>query len=144
MPWIFVVTVVAVGGIAVALQGQALGVMEQRLGTLEATFITYASGGIAIAAATLAVRGFDVGAARQLPWWAWTAGLLGLVIISSIAFGAPRIGLVGTLTVLVVAQFAAAAMIDHFGWLGAAVRQLDPAKGTGLALMLIGSWLTLR
>ena len=46
--YITLITVAALGGIAVALQGQFMGMMDQRLGTKASVFITYASGGLVV------------------------------------------------------------------------------------------------
>ena len=37
-----------------------------------------------------------------------------------------------------------AALIDHFGVLGAATRPLDLSRMLGIALLLAGIWLTIR
>ena len=44
--YVTLITVAALGGIAVSLQGQLMGLMDQRLGTKASVFITYASGGL--------------------------------------------------------------------------------------------------
>jgi transporter family-2 protein len=139
-----VVLVAIAGGIAVALQGQALGVMEARAGTTASVFITYASGGLAIAALTVALRGAGLSEMRGAPWWVYVAGLMGLVIIGSIGYATARIGLFAGLSVLLVSQFATSAAIDHFGWLGAVQRPLDGGRLAGLALLIAGAWLIIR
>jgi bacterial/archaeal transporter family-2 protein len=35
-------------------------------------------------------------------------------------------------------------VLDHFGWLGAAVRPLDGPRALGLAVVMLGVWLTVR
>jgi transporter family-2 protein len=35
-------------------------------------------------------------------------------------------------------------LLDHFGWLGAAVRPLDPTRILGLVVLFIGVWLTVK
>jgi transporter family-2 protein len=56
----------------------------------------------------------------------------------------PRLGLVTAFTLLVAAQFIVGALLDHFGLLGAEVRELDPRKIAGMLIMLLGVWLTVR
>jgi len=51
---------------------------------------------------------------------------------------------VEALMTLTVAQFATAAVIDHFGVLGADVRPVDTTKLAGLLLLIAGTWLALR
>ena len=42
------------------------------------------------------------------------------------------------------AQLVTAALLDHFGLLGATVRLLDPGRLAGIAVLLLGTWLIMR
>ena len=139
-----VVLAAVVCGIAVAIQAQFTGTMQRQVGTLESTFITYFSGGLIIALVTLAFRGANLGAARSLPWYVWSAGVLGLVIIFTLSLSVGQIGLVPALVIITVSQFVVGAIINHFGLLGAAVNPIDLAKLVGLILLGIGTFLVLR
>ena len=139
-----VIGIAALAGLAAVFQAQAMGLMNTRLGTLAAVVITYGLGGTVAIAIALVTRSSGLSDWRTIPVWALGAGLAGLVIVGSIAFATPRIGLVATFTVLVVSQFAFAAVIDHFGWLGAEIRHLDLSRVTGIAVLLVGTWLILR
>lgn len=138
------ILVAAVGGVAVTLQAQFMGLMDRELGTLESMFITYGSGGALIVLAMLARRGGDLVDWRNVPWYALTTGLLGLVIVGTIGFSTPRLGLVPALTILVAAQFITGALMDHFGLLGAELRPLDPSRLAGIGTLLLGVWLVVR
>jgi bacterial/archaeal transporter family-2 protein len=141
---IFVILLAVVGGIAVTVQGQFMGSMTQILGTRESMFITYASGGIVVTLLLLASGPNHLASWRQVPWFAFTAGLLGLVIVGTVGYVVPRLGLAAGFTIIVTAQFAAAALIDHFGWFGAAVRPVDLPRLVGLGFLLVGVWLLNR
>ena len=136
--------IAALGGISVSLQAHFLGLMDKRVGTFESVFITYASGGLLIALMMALYRGHNLAAAQHLPWYVWTSGALGLVIVATIGYSAPRLGLVTALAIVVGAQFITGALIDQFGLFGADVRPLDALKLTGLGLIIVGIWLTLR
>lgn len=138
-----VVLAAIVCGIAVAIQAQFTGAMQRQVGTLESTFITYFSGGLIIALVTIA-RGGNLAAARSLPWYVWTAGLLGLVIIFTLSLSVGQMGLVPALVVITVSQFVVGAIINHFGLLGATVNPIDIPKIVGLALLGAGTFLVLR
>jgi transporter family-2 protein len=140
----WLVAVTAVGGIATALQAHFMGLMDRRLGTLESVFITYFGGGILIGLLMLAHRGGNLSAGVGAPWYAYSSGILGLVIVGTLAYSAPRLGLVAAFTVFVAAQFAMGALVDHFGWLGSAARPLTLSKLAGMAIVLAGVWLMLR
>jgi transporter family-2 protein len=140
----WLVMLAVAGGLAVTLQAQFMGVMTDRIGAIESIFITYGTGGVAIGLVMLAMRGGNLGAWSTVPWYVLTAGLLGLVIVGAIGYTVPRLGLVAALSLFILAQFAMAAVVDHFGLLGAEVRPLDVSRMVGLAALLIGSWLVLR
>lgn len=132
------------GGIATALQGQFMGLLSVAMGPLESVFITYASGTTVVAATMLAMKGGNLKAWPTVPWYALTSGLMGLVIIGSISYAVPRLGVVVGFTILVATQFLAGVMIDHYGWFGAVVRPMDISKVVGLGLMIAGVTLLVR
>jgi bacterial/archaeal transporter family-2 protein len=142
--YFFLVAIAAVGGVAVALQSQFMGLMDKAMGTLESVFVTYASGGILIAIVMLVHGGGNPTVWRTVPWYALTAGVIGLIIVGSIAYTVPRLGLVLAFTILVASQFLMAAVLDHFGLLGAPVRPLDLSRILGVAVLLVGIWLIMR
>jgi transporter family-2 protein len=133
-----------IGGIAVALQGHFIGIMDQRIGSKESVFITYASGGILAALIMIVSRGGHLNAWQNAPWYSFTAGALGLVIVGVIGYTVPRLGLTMAFTVLVASQLVVAVMLDHFGILGATVRTMDLPRITGLVFLILGVWLVLR
>ena len=142
-PILFILLAI-VGGAAGTLQANFMGVMDQNLGTVESMFITYGGGGLLIGLAMLFLRGGNLGAIVTLPWYALSAGILGLVVIGILGFAAPRIGLVPVMTLFVASQFVVGAVLDHFGLLGAEVRSLDLSRVSGLGVILLGIWLVIR
>lgn len=52
---------------------------------------------------------------RQVPWYAFSTGLLGLVIVGVIGYTAARLGVVVAFTVMLASQFLMAAFFDHYG-----------------------------
>jgi transporter family-2 protein len=138
------ILIAIIGGVAVTLQGQFMGLMDLNIGTKESVFVTYASGGILITAILLIARGGNLQAWRDVPWYAFTAGILGLIIVGAIGFVVPRLGLAPGFTIIVAAQFIAAALIDHFGLFGAAVRPIDLSRSLGLVILMVSVWLIMR
>jgi transporter family-2 protein len=138
------IIIAVIGGIAISLQGQFMGMMDQGIGTKESVFITYASGGVMISVFLLANRGGNLRAWHSVPWYALSAGLLGLLIVGTIGLVVPRLGLAPGFTLIVASQFIVAALIDHFGLLGAAVRPIDLSRALGLGVLLVGVWLIMR
>jgi transporter family-2 protein len=141
---LFVVVLIAVlGGLAGSLQSQFLGLMEQRAGTLASTFVTYAGGGVAITVLMLVLQGRRLTELKELPWWAFTAGLMGLVVVASLGISVARLGLGAGLTLFTGATLVLGALVEHFGWFGGA-RALDLGRLLGIALVVTGTWLVVR
>lgn len=141
--WILLL-VATIGGIAVTLQGSFMGTMTSHLGTLESTLITYGSGGLVIGLLMVLRGGGDFQNWRTVPPYAFTAGLLGLVIVGSIGFATARYGLILTFAILLVAQYASAAVIDHFGLFAVPMQPLTLQRLIGIVLLLFGAWLVMR
>jgi len=142
--FIYLVIIAAVGGIAVAVQGQLMGSIDKQVGTLESVFVTYGGGGFLIGIIMILLRGANLSGLSQLPWYTLLAGPMGLVLIAAIGYSVPRLGLVPAFTILVAAQFMAAALIDQFGLFGAEIRQINLSRVTGMLVMLVGIWLAMR
>lgn len=138
------VLVAIVGGVAVVLQAQFMGVLDQHIGTIESVFITYGSGGLLVGLTMLILRGGNLAAWRGVPPYMLLTGVLGLIIVSTIGYVTPRLGLVTAITILVTTQFVLGSLIDHFGWFGAEVRPFDFTKLLGVGILMLGVWLIIR
>ncbi len=135
MPSLFLLLLIAaLAGIAVAIQGQFMGTMDRLAGTATSVLITYGLGAI-IAAIVWLLKGRPLEGVKQIPWYAWSAGAFGLVIVAGIGYAAPRLGLARTLVVTVAAQLLAAMLID---------RQFDFTRVAGLALTVAGVWVVVQ
>ena len=142
--YLFVIGVAVMGGLAAVVQAQFNSIMNKGMGTLESVFITYGLGGVVVGLLMLAHRGGNLRAFVGLPWYVLLAGLCGLVIIGSISYTVPRLGLVTTFTVIVATQFILGSLFDHFGVLGMEIRPLTLQKISGILILLMGVWLVMR
>jgi transporter family-2 protein len=133
-----------VGGVAVVLQAQFMGVMDQQIGTIESMFITYGGGGLLVGLTMLLLRGGNLAEWRGVPPYVLITGILGLIIVGTIGYVTPRLGLVTAFTILIATQFVLGGVIDHFGWFGAEIRPLDPTKLLGVGVLMLGIWLIIR
>lgn len=138
------IVIAVIGGIAIALQAQLMGLLDKGIGTIEGVFLTYGSGGLLIALIMLLQRGGNLSAWQSVPWYAFSTGILGLIIVGAIGYSAPRLGLVTAFTIIVASQFIVGALLDHFGILGAATRPLELSRLIGMAVLLVGIWLIIR
>ncbi len=141
---IVLIIVAIIGGVAVTLQAQFMGTMDQSLGTVESVFITYGIGGLLVGVTMLFMRGGNLQAWRSVPPYALLSGVAGLIIVGSIGYVTPRLGLVATFTIFIAVQFISASVMDHFGLLGAAVRPIDLSTLVGMVVVLVGVWLIIR
>jgi transporter family-2 protein len=132
------------GGIAVGLQSPLASFISQRLGLFESVFIVHFGGAIFALIPLLLFGGGKLSQWRSLPWYALGAGVFGLVVIASISYTIPRVGVAAAITTIVAGQLLVGAVLDHFGLLGAAVRSFDPTRLFGMAVVLVGVWLTVR
>lgn len=133
-----------IGGIAAGLQAPFAGLMGQRLGNMESIFVTYGGGGLVIALIIMFAGGGNLGAWRNVPWYVFAAGPLGLVIVGSLSYTVPRLGAAAATTLFVTAWLIISALIDHFGLFGTPLRALGLLRVTGIAALLIGTWLIVR
>ncbi|MEM9774239.1 MAG: DMT family transporter [Chloroflexota bacterium] len=136
-----------IGGIAAGLQAPFTGVMGQRVGELGSVLFTYGLGAIVILVIVLgaaATGTADLSQWRTIPWWAFFAGPLGLVIIGSLAYAVPRVGATTATMLFLVGWLIFSAIVDHFGWFGTDPRPLDLQKSLGVLTLLLGGWLVLR
>lgn len=141
---VFIILIGLAGGIAVGLQSPLSSLMSQRIGTLESVFIVHIGGAVAALLPLLFYGGGKLSQWRSVPWYALVAGVFGLVVIGAVSYMIPRIGVAASIVTIVAGQILVGTLLDHFGLLGAAQRSLDPARLLGLAVVLLGVWLTVK
>jgi len=135
------VAIAVLGGTAVALQGQFMGMMDRKIGTSGALFVNYASGVLVAGIIILILQGGTLKNLVQVPWYALSAGLLGLVIAGSIGFTVPRLGLSAAFTIIVATQFLVALLLEHYGVFGEARRPIDQNRLAGVGGLILSVWL---
>jgi transporter family-2 protein len=131
-------------GIAVAIQ---TGVNSQlRHDTNNPIFTALISFGVGTVALVILYFGFfrqspafPIG--YQFEWWKFIGGLMGVFYITAVVIAAPRIGAANALGLIVMGQFIAAIIIDHFGWMGLPIKPVNWYRISGIALLLAGAYL---
>ena len=106
--------------------------------------IIHIGGAIAALLPLLYYGGGKLGHWRTVPWYALFAGIFGLVVIFSMSYMIPRIGVATALIILLAGQLLIGTILDHFGLLGAALRPLDITRIVGLGVVLVGVWLSVK
>ncbi|KGB83530.1 membrane protein [Rhodovulum sp. NI22] len=70
-------------------------------------------------------------------------GLIAFYVLS-ITWIAPSFGVGNAVFFVLLGQLISAATIDHFGLMGALPQPLSPTRATGIAVMAVGVFVTLR
>jgi transporter family-2 protein len=141
---LLIVLVGLAGGIAVGLQSPLASMITQRLGVFESIFIVHIGGALISVLPLLFFGGGKLSQWRNVPWYALGAGIFGLVVIAAISYMIPRVGVAASIITIVAGQLLVGTILDHFSLLGSMGRSLDPARVLGLAVVLIGVWLTVK
>ena len=132
------------GGIAVGLQGPMASMISQRLGIFESVFIVHVGGAVIALLPLLFYGGGKIMGWKQLPCYTLFAGAFGLIVISASSYMIPRVGVAAAIITVVAGQLLVSTILDHFALLGATGRPMDPGRAIGLAVVLIGVWLTVK
>lgn len=139
-----VVLIGLLGGAVAAVQSQMMGELEQRVGMVAGTAANFVVGAVAMALVLLVARGPSLGEWQRVPPYLFLAGVAGILIIGSIAFTVSRVGVLAGSMLLVTAQLTGGTIIDHFGWMGASVREITLSKLLGIMFLVLGARLVLR
>ena len=143
-PVVLIILIGLAGGAAVGLQSPLASMVSQRLGIFESVFIVHLGGAILALIPLLFMAGGKLSQWRSVPWYALLAGLFGLVVIAAISYMIPRVGVAASITVIVAGQLLVGLFLDHFGLLDASVRPVDATRVLGIAVVLVGVWLTVK
>jgi transporter family-2 protein len=142
-----VMTATALVGASLALQVGMAATMKGHVGSpMAAALVNFAVGTVFLFIAVAFGRGSLAGLAQigAAPWWAWCAGILGgLYITSSAAFG-PALGGATFLALIVAGQMVAALALDHCGLMGFPGRPLDAMRAAGALLVIAGMFILAR
>ena len=139
---VILVGIAIVGGFAVALQGQFMGQMDRNIGTAESVFITYCIGAVIACLMMLLLKGGALSTTfTAVQSYTFISGVLGLIIVASIGYTVPRLGVTTALTMVLIGQYFLAALIDNNGWFGTPIREIGFKQVSGLLVILAGAYL---
>jgi transporter family-2 protein len=140
------VALAVLAGLAGAVQAAVMGVLGERVGVFPALAF---SGIVAVVLAfslllvvKQSVRG--VGEVFHQPVWLWTGGALSVLIVLAITVAPPRIGIAGTIGIVIALNLAVGAVIDRFGLFGYDRITFGWPRIVGLVLLGAGAALSLH
>ena len=133
-----------IGGVAIGLQSPLASLLGQKLGILEGAFIIHFGGAIVALIPLLYLGGGKLSQWRSVPLYSLFSGALGLIVVAAFSYMIPRIGVAASVITVVTGQLIVASVLDHFGLVGASVRAFDATRIFGIALMMVGVWITVK
>lgn len=139
-----IIAIGLIGGIAIGMQAPMAAIMGQKLGPFESVLVVHVGGAIAVGLVLLFFASGRWDQWQEVPWWAWFAGAMGVIAVSSTVFMIPRIGVGAAIVLIVAGQLVIAAVIDHFGWMGVNTTPVTWQRTMGLGLVLLGAWFAVR
>jgi transporter family-2 protein len=142
-PIVLLALIGVLGGIAVGLQGPIGGAMSQRVGGASSSLVIHLGGAVCSLILLLGRGGEQMRHWRDLSWFMWGAGALGVVLYLTISVTFPRLGAAMAITCIIVGQLLAGVVLDHFG-LGGVARPLGLSRALGVGVVLTGAWLIYR
>jgi transporter family-2 protein len=140
-------TVLAVAaGLAGSVQIAVMSRLGERIGVLQAlgfaALLTAVLAFVFLIVARRSVAGYAH--AMHQPWWVLSGGVLSLLIVFTITYAGPRIGVAATVGILIAGQLVMGAAIDRFGLFGSQRIGLHWPRLLGIALLAVGAALSLR
>jgi len=134
-------------GVAIGLQGTLNSWSGRIVGSVSTGLLVNITGGLValmIAAAfTLSRSGVHWETIRPAAPFILVSGVLGIGIISGIAYSLSRIGIAAGLSVIILGQMLIAALVDSLGWESSEQIPFSVARLAGLVLLMSGTWLLL-
>ena len=142
-----IATVLAVAaGLAGSIQVALMSRLGERISVVGAlAFSTALTAGIAFVV-LLAAQGSlgAFGRAVHQPWWMLLGGVMGLIIVFTVTYSGPRIGVAATVGILIAGQLVMGAAIDRWGLFGSDRIALHWPRLLGIALLAAGAALSLK
>ena len=90
------------------------------------------------------MKGGSLASWKILPWYVFLAGVLGVIFISAFTFLIPKIGVASAIILTVAGQLTVAALLDHYALLGVEARPVSWQRVSGLTIVFLGIWQTIR
>jgi bacterial/archaeal transporter family-2 protein len=133
-------------GLAGSVQVALMSRLGERIGVFQALAFSTLLTAVLAFGILLATRRSAAGYERALhqPWWMLLGGVMGLLIVFTVTYAGPRIGVAATVGILIAGQLAMGAAIDRWGLFGSARIALHWPRLLGIALLAVGAALSLK
>jgi transporter family-2 protein len=130
----------------VATQAPVNARLSHAIGRLPAASVSFVIGTVVLVGLAVAVGGGygKLGAARHVPWWALTGGLLGAAYVTCVLITVQTLGAGGVTAATIAGQLTMALVIDQLGLLGVVRQPITAARLAGVVLLGVGTFLIVR
>lgn len=136
---IFGVLLSIIAGVAMSVQGVMNTRLGEGIGNVEANVFVQGTAFLLSAAVLLFFRQGSFTELGNVNRLYWLGGAIGVVITLTVMFGIKSLGTTVAISVILIAQLTAAALIDAFGLMGSEKVAFDWTKYLGLGLMIAGT-----
>ena len=143
MKW-FSVMLAFVAGAVLPLQAGVNSQLKGYAGSaVVSAFISFLVGTVALFALALSLRlpWPSLSVLAQAPWWAWTGGLMGAVLVYLLIVLAESLGAAVMVALIIMGQMVVSLFLDHYGFVGYSRHPINPARIIGTVLLLAGVFL---
>lgn len=82
----------------------------------------------------------EVKVLSNIPWYLFFGGVLGVIVVSSVVWLTPQIGITNYMAGAIIGQLIVSAFIDHFGIMNVPVQHISWERGLGILLLLSGMY----
>lgn len=129
-------------GLTVAVQSAINNQLKIALGgsTLLAALVSFAVGGLCLLGIYWATgqRLSQLALLHNTPWWMLLGGVLGAAFVFGSTLLVPKLGLALMISLIVFGQIIMSLLMDHYGWLGVPVQEINLTRLLGAGLVLAG------
>lgn len=137
-PLLYILLAIA-AGLTMALQGSVNSVLGKKIGIFEASFIVHLSAALIILIIILLhLNKGNIQAWREVPWYLYLGGALGVIISYTVIVSIPKLGVAVATTFIVAAQVSTACLLDHLGAFGLEKISFTWLKLLGIILLAVG------
>ena len=131
--------VAALAGLTMALQVSMNSMLGKKIGVFESSLFAHLSAAlIFFILILLNIRKGNMEAWREVTWYLYLGGLLGVIITYTVIVSIPERGMAVATTAIVTAQVSTACLLDHLGAFGLEKVPFNWLKLVGVIFLAIG------
>ncbi|HDL5699855.1 TPA: DMT family transporter [Mannheimia haemolytica] len=139
----FIIGILA--GVLIAFQSAINARLRMHVGAAFLTsFVSFSVGLLFLLGLSLIMQqtpAFSLDNLDNVPLWAWTGGLLGMVGLTANVLIFPKLGGVQTAVMPILGQVLMGVLIDTFAWLNSPYIAFTASRLFGIGLVLFGVWI---